>query len=356
MKTDSTPKLIALIALAAGISYGFFRIKQWISIFAQDWAKYKPFNYCLYALLILLLPLLFRESPYLIHICIMTCVYIIMAIGLNFCLGSANMPHFASSALFGMGAYSAALLSIHLHTGFWSNIFLTGILTGLFAALLAIPVIKTKTYYLSLISMAFGLIFFQFIQTVKFTGGPAGLSGVPRPTFFGYDFMNSPTLFGVTFPFHSNYFYLIVLITLLVLILAQRIRMSWFGLTLNFLREDEIATSCQGINTSNSKILAFVLNGILAGLAGTFYAHYITYVGPPDTDIMISVVLVIMVILGGLDNVMGISFAAALLTILPEKFRAFQDYRLLIYGVIVLVMLLFRPTGLFPKKLRVFKR
>jgi ABC-type branched-subunit amino acid transport system permease subunit len=356
MMTESTYKLILLVVVLAVGLYAYHRLERSVFQLSQSVSRYKPFHYALFVLFVLSLPLFFRKSPYLLHICIMSCLYIIMAIGLNFCLGSANMSHFAASAFFGMGAYSSALLSIHFHTGFWVNIFVASALAGIFGILLSIPIIKTKTYYLALISMAFGLIFYQFITTVKFTGGPAGLSGVPRPSLFGYDFMKGPTLLGFELPFQANYFYVAVIFTLLVFILARRVMMSWMGLMLNYIREDEIATSCQGIRISFPKIFAFALNATLTGFAGTFYAHYITYVGPPDADIMISVVLVIIVILGGMDNLAGIAFAAALLTILPEKFRAFQDYRLLVYGVIVLLMLLFRPSGLFPKRLRSYKR
>jgi branched-chain amino acid transport system permease protein len=356
MMTESTVKLTVLVVLLALGLYGYRRFERLALNLSQALTRYKLSNFVLLVLFVLSLPFFFGKSPYLIHICIMSCLYIIMAIGLNFCLGSANMSHFAASAFFGMGAYSSALLSIHLHTGFWVNIFVASSLAGIFGALLAIPIIKTKTYYLALISMAFGLIFFQFITTVKFTGGPAGLSGVPRPSLFGYDFMKGPTVLGMALPFQANYFYIIIVFTILIFILARRVMKSWMGLTLNYIREDEIATSCQGITVSFPKIFAFALNAILAGFAGTFYAHYITYVGPPDADIMISVVLVIIVILGGMDNLSGIAFSAALLTILPEKFRAFQDYRLLIYGIIVLLMLLFRPSGLFPKRLRVYKK
>lgn len=356
MMTESTVKLTVLVVLLALGLYGYRRSERLALNLSQAFTRYKLSNLVLLVLFVLSLPFFFGKSPYLIHICIMSCLYIIMAIGLNFCLGSANMTHFATSAFFGMGAYSSALLSIHLHTGFWVNIFVASALAGIFGALLAIPIIKTKTYYLALISMAFGLIFFQFITTVKFTGGPAGLSGVPRPSLFGYDFMKGPTVLGMALPFQTNYFYIIIVFTILIFILARRVMKSWMGLTLNYIREDEIATSCQGITVSFPKIFAFALNAILTGFAGTFYAHYITYVGPPDADIMISVVLVIIVILGGMDNLSGIAFSAALLTILPEKFRAFQDYRLLIYGIIVLLMLLFRPSGLFPKKLRVYKK
>jgi ABC-type branched-subunit amino acid transport system permease subunit len=356
MMTESTYKLTILVLLLALGLYGYRRFERLALALSRAISRYWLPNAVLLALFALSLPFFFRKSPYLIHICIMSCLYIIMAIGLNFCLGSANMSHFAASAFFGMGAYSSALLSLHLHTGFWINVLLASALAGIFGVLLAVPIIKTKTYYLALISMAFGLIFFQFITTVKFTGGPAGLSGVPRPSLFGYDFMKGPSLLGVELPFQANYFYVIVVFTVLVFILARRVMMSWMGLTLNYIREDEIATSCQGIGVSFPKIFAFALNATLTGFAGTFYAHYITYVGPPDADIMISVILVIIVILGGVDNPLGIAFAAALLTILPEKFRAFQDYRLLIYGIIVLLMLLFRPSGLFPKKLRVYPK
>jgi branched-chain amino acid transport system permease protein len=355
MKTDATLKLTGLVVLLAAGFYGYRRAEGVVSHLSRSFGRFRTLRYAMFALFIILLPFVFKGSPYLIHISIMACLYIIMAIGLNFCLGSCNITHFAASAFFGMGAYSSALLSIHFHTTFWINIVLGSALTGIFGVLLAIPIIKTKTYYLALISMAFGLIFYQFIVSVKFTGGPAGLSGIPRPSLFGYEFLKSPNFFGIGLPFQANYFYVISIFTILTLVVAHRIKMSWLGLMFNFVREDEIATACQGIQTSAPKIYAFCLNAILTGFAGSFYAHYITYVGPPDADIMISVVLVIIVILGGMDNLMGIALAALLLTVLPEKFRAFQDYRLLAYGVIVLLMLLFRPSGLFPMKLRVFE-
>ncbi|MBW2059118.1 MAG: branched-chain amino acid ABC transporter permease [Deltaproteobacteria bacterium] len=356
MKSDSMYVLVSLILLAGAGLYGFRRHHTLRETIAGAFSTHRWLSYLVFFGCIFSIPFIFRDSAYLIHICVMAALYSIIAMGLNFTLGSANMTHFASSAFFGIGAYAAALLSIHLHTGFWMNIFLASACTAVFGFLQAIPILKTKTYYLALVTMAFGLIFYQFVITVHFTGGPAGLLGIPYPKVFGLELVNPLHIFGVELPFQSNFLYLVVIFAFLAMVCARRIHNSWIGMTWNYIREDEIAAKCQGINVSGAKLLAFTFDAAFAGFAGTFYAHYISYIGPPNADIMISVMVVIMVILGGMDNVTGVILGAVLLTVLPEKFRVFQQFRLTIYGVIVLAMLILRPNGLLPKRVRTHQR
>ncbi len=356
MKSDSVYALSGLILLAAIGLYGFRQHHSLRRVVREAFYTHRRVSYLVFLVGVFLIPFIFRDNAYLVHICIMAALFAIIAMGLNFTLGSNNMTHFASSAFFGIGAYSSALFSIHLHTGFWVNIFLGSLCAAVFGFLQAIPILKTKTYYLALVTMAFGLIFYQFVVTVNFTGGPAGLMGIPYPEFFGFSLVDQLNILGVKLPFQANFLYLIVVFALLAMICAKRLHNSWIGMTWNYIREDEIAAKCQGINVPRAKLLAFTCDAAFAGFAGTFYAHYISYIGPPNADIMISVVVVIMVILGGMDNVAGVILGAILLTVLPEKFRAFQDFRLMIYGVIVLLMLVFRPSGLLPRAVRVHER
>jgi ABC-type branched-subunit amino acid transport system permease subunit len=356
MKAESMALILVLTGVAALGFYGFRRSLRLRQSLSKSFSETRWLNYLITSILVLSIPFIFSNSPYLIHISIIAVLYALMAMGLNFSWGSTNMTHFASSAFFGIGSYTAALLSIHLHTGFWINIILGSLCAMIFAVLQGVTVIKTKTYYLALVTMAFALMLYQFVLTVDFTGGPRGLLNIPYPTLFGMSLSSPCTILGVKLPFQANYFYLVVFFGLLGLICAQRLHHSWVGMTWNYIREDEIVTQCQGISVAKAKLQAFALDAVFSGFAGVFYAHYISYVGAANADNMISVVLVIMVILGGLDNLAGVVLAAILLTILPEKFRAFQDYRLMIYGAMVLLVLIFRPRGLLPRKVRIHKK
>jgi ABC-type branched-subunit amino acid transport system permease subunit len=300
----------------------------------------------------LLLPVIFSHSAYLIHIGVMAMLYCIMALGLNITLGCANLTHFATSAFFGVGAYTAALLSIHYQTGFVFNLVLGSLVASLAGVLLAMPVLRAKTYYLALVTMAYGLVLFQFVNTVKFTGGPAGLVLTSTPTIFGYDLGGPLAIGGLKLPFQANFFYLIFLGVVLAAGFCRLLHDSWAGMTFNYIREDEIATRAQGIDVNSNKLLAFAVDGAFSGFAGAFYVNYISYVGPPDINIMVSVVVVTMVILGGMGNVRGVILGAVIMIVIPEKFRAFQDFRLMIYGIVILAVLMYRPTGLLPQRIR----
>lgn len=308
-----------------------------------------------FILIILIVPFVFRSSPYLIHICVMAGLYTILALGLNFQLGSTNVVNFATAASYGVGAYTSAFLAVHYGVPFWAGIIIGGLGASFFGLILGIPCMRTKDYYLSLVTIAFGLIVYLLLNNLPWTGGPNGIPNIPPPSIAGHSFKDPLIIFGIKLPFHSNYFYFVFLLVLGAIFIAHRLHHSRVGLTWNAIREDEIAARCQGIDVTWYKVLAFCIDAFFGGVAGTVYAHYVGFISPENFAFIVSVVVVTMVILGGMDNILGVVIGAVVLTVLPEKFRVFQDLRLLTYGVVVLMMLVFRPQGLFPQKLRVYK-
>jgi len=308
-----------------------------------------------FVVLLLTLPFAFSKSPYLIHICVMAGLYAILALGLNFQLGSTNVVNFTTAASYGIGAYTSALLAVHFHVSFWLGLVISGCVASLFGLILGIPCMKTKDYYLSLVTIAFGLIVYVLLINFSWTGGPNGVPNIPPPSLLGHSFREPIRLLGFVLPGQSNFFYLTVALVAGALLVAHRLHQSRVGLTWNAIREDEIAARCQGIDVTWYKILAFCIDAFFGGVTGTVYAHYIGFISPENFAFIVSVVVGTMVILGGMDNVFGVIIGAVLLTVLPEKFRAFEDFRLLMYGIVVVAMLMFRPQGLFPQKLRVYR-
>jgi branched-chain amino acid transport system permease protein len=356
MLTHQLGKTIAFIVFFIFLGILFKKWEGLNDAMAKLFKEMKPLAIGVFILMVLTLPFVFQTSPYLIHICVMAGLYAILALGLNFQLGSTNVVNFATAASYGIGAYTSALLAVHFHVPFWIGIFISGSAASLFGLLLGIPCMKTKDYYLSLVTIAFGLIIYILLINFSWTGGPNGIPNIPPPSILGHSFRESINLFGFNLPFQSNYFYLVFVFVMGALFVAYRLHHSRVGLTWNAIREDEIAARCQGIDVTWYKILAFCIDAFFGGVTGTVYAHYIGFISPENFAFIVSVVVVTMVILGGMDNVFGVIIGAVLLTILPEKFRAFEDFRLLIYGVIVVTMLIFRPQGLFPQKLRVYQK
>jgi ABC-type branched-subunit amino acid transport system permease subunit len=309
-----------------------------------------------FILMVLAIPFVFQKSPYLIHIFLISGLFAILALGLNFQLGSTNVVSFATAASYGIGAYTSALLAIHYHVPWWLGILIGGGVASFFGFVLGFSCMKAKDYYLSLVTIAFGMIIYLLLNNLTWTGGPNGIPNIPPLSLAGHSFQDPLVFFGMKLPPQSNYFYFVFFLVLLALIVAHRLHHSRTGLTWNAIREDEIAARCQGIDVTRYKILAFCIDAFFGGVTGAIYAHYIGFISPDNFHFVVSIVVVTMVVFGGMDNVLGVVFGAIVLTILPEKFRVFQDFRLLVYALIVIVMLIFRPQGLFPQKLRAYKK
>jgi ABC-type branched-subunit amino acid transport system permease subunit len=246
----------------------------------------------------------------------------------------------------------SALLALHFGVSFWLGLIAAALTATAFGFLLGLPCMRTRDYYLALVTISFGVVIHQLINNFDWTGGPNGLVGIPAPTLFGHSFRAPIEVLGLRLPGHANFYYLLSMLLLLAIVVAKRLHNSRVGLAWNALRNDELAARLQGINVTWYKVLAFAVDAFLAAFAGTIYAFYISYISPDNFTFLVSVVIMTMVIVGGMDNIFGVIVGATLLTILPEKFRVFSDYRLLVFGVVVIGMLMIRPEGLFPRRLR----
>lgn len=297
-------------------------------------------------------PFVLEGNTYALHLCVISMLYAVLALALNFQLGSANIPNFATGASYGIGAYASALLALNFGVSFWVALPVAAVVATIFGFLLGIPSMRTRDSYLALVTIAFGVVIHQLLNNLEFTGGPNGLVGIPVPELFGHSFGDPLVIFGQELPSQANFYYLSALLVLISIVFAGRLHDSRVGLAWNALRTDELAARCQGINVTWYKVLAFAVDAFLAGFAGTIYAFYVGFISPDNFTFLVSVTIMTMVIAGGMDNILGVIVGAFLLTLLPEKLRAFSDYRILFFGVTVIAFLMIRPQGLFPQRLR----
>ncbi|MGU3495722.1 branched-chain amino acid ABC transporter permease [Xanthobacteraceae bacterium A53D] len=302
--------------------------------------------------IVLAFPFVLEGNTYALHLCVISMLYAVLALALNFQLGSANIPNFATGASYGIGAYASALLALNFGISFWLALPAAAIVATIFGFLLGIPSMRTRDSYLALVTIAFGVVIHQLLNNLEFTGGPNGLVGIPVPELFGHSFGDPLVIFGHSLPSQANFYYLSALLVVISIVFAERLHDSRVGLAWNALRTDELAARCQGINVTWYKVLAFAVDAFLAGFAGTIYAFYVGFISPDNFTFLVSVTIMTMVIAGGMDNILGVIVGAFLLTLLPEKLRAFSDYRILFFGVTVIMFLMIRPQGLFPQRLR----
>jgi len=304
--------------------------------------------------IVLAYPFLLGGNSYAIHILIIGQLYAVLALALNFQLGSANIPNFATGASYGIGAYTSALLAVTFGVSFWLTLPAAAAVATFFGFVIGFPSMRTRDTYLALVTIAFAVVVHQLMNNFEWTGGPNGLVGIPAPSLFGHSFNSPIEIFGYRAPGQANFYYLAVALMVLSIVSARRLHDSRVGLAWNALREDELAARCQGINVVWFKMLAFGVDAFLAAFAGTVYAFYVGYISPDNFTFLVSVTIMTMVIVGGMDNAFGVIVGAFLLTMLPEKLRVFNDYRLLFVSALVILFLILRPQGLFPQRLRVY--
>jgi branched-chain amino acid transport system permease protein len=352
LRTDSIIGTLCFMLAIGFCWYLYDKFKNLQDFINTQFSQEKTFAMVMGLLFLVITPLLLRDAPYLIHLCLIAGIYVMLATGLNFQLGSTNIVNLATAASYGVGAYTSALLTVHTGVNFWLVIFAAGGSAAFMGFLLGLPTTKTKDYYLTLVTIAFGLIVYILLNNLRWTGGPNGIGDITPPSLFGYSFRQDLNFLGIQLPYQTNYYYLVLFFVLVYTLISELLHNSRTGLTWNAIREDEIAAKCAGIHVSRYKVLSFCINCFLDGVTGAVYAHYVTFISPENFQFMLSVVVVTMVILGGMDNTFGVVFGAILLTLLPEKFRIFSEFRLLMYGFIVICTLVFRPEGLFPQKLR----
>jgi len=280
----------------------------------------------------------------------------IMALGLNFMTGRAGLICLGYAAFMAIGAYNLGILTLKAGISFWIALPLAGIFASLFGVILGLPALRVKGHYLALVTIAFGLIVQELLLNLEsITGGTNGLIDISSPSFFGID-MGTTVNFGfMSMTYQANFYYLCLVLLVITTVVLYRFSNSLFGLALNAMREDQLAAQCYGLNLTNYKLLAFAIGAFFGGIAGGVYAAMINFIAPENFGYSLSIIVISMIILGGLDSIPGALVGAFFLTVFPEKFRAFEDYRVMFYGIIIVLCLLFMREGVLPFKHRIFK-
>ena len=295
--------------------------------------------------------LVFRNDHFALLQLATVLLYCVVCIGLNLQIGYCGVMNFAGAAFFGVGAYTAAVLSTHTQLPHLLVLLAGGFAAALIGSVLLLPVLRTRGHYAALVTIAFGTLFRSFLEVNDTLGGPQGLK-VPGMQILGWELSEGITVFGMSFSFYVNYVILAFVLLAGVFILTRRIKRSWLGLSLDAVRIDETAASTFGIHIVRWKITAFIIGNLFAGIAGAFFAMMTSFVAPANFTFGDSLILLSIIVLGGIGNLWGILPAAAIVLLLPEKLQAIQEYRFLLYAGAVILILLFRPQGMFPRRLR----
>jgi len=299
----------------------------------------------------------FVADKYWLGVAILAFIYVLLGLGLNIVVGLAGLLDLGFVAFYAAGAYLLALGSQYLGLGFWGALVLAPILAGFCGMVLAFPVLRMHGDYLAIVTLGFGEIIRLVLNNwLEFTGGPNGAS-VPAPTFLGLEFTRTPRQGGV--PFHEYFgltysadykfwfIYLVLFLTVCgVVHVVNRLRSMPIGRLWEALREDEIACRSLGVNHVTTKLSAFMLGASTGGLAGVFFAVHQGFVNPTSFTFFESALILAIVVLGGLGSTAGVVAAAVVLTILPEVLRDFAEYRVLVFGILMVVMMVWRPRGL----------
>ena len=288
---------------------------------------------------------LFREENFAMLMLASVLFYTVACLGLTVQFGYAGVVNFAGAAFLGVGGYTSAVLGPHVpHI---LVLLIGGLLAALVGSILILPILRTRGHYAALITVAFGILFRQFVEVNDALGGPQGLQ-VKGMNLFGWD-LNSPI---GEFSFYTNYVIMGLVLAALAFVVVRRLERSWVGLNLDAVRLDETACAVFGIDVARWKILAFTFGNFFAGVAGAAYAMMTGFVAPNSFTFGDSLIMVSIVLLGGLGNAWGVALAAAIMLVMPEKLQALQEYRFLLYAVLVIVILMVRPQGLIPRRPR----
>jgi branched-chain amino acid transport system permease protein len=344
--------LAVTTVLIAGLAVLAWRLPAWRGSLAETFARHRRAAWVGGAVLALALPIALRSSPYWTFVATMALLYVTIGQGLNFQIGTAGVINLAGAAFAGLGGYTVGLLTVSVGLSPWLALLAGPIVAMVVGALLFVPILKTRGHYLALVTIAFGFIFNILVNNLEFTGGPQGVKNIPTLGLLGHVFSAPLHLGGVTLPSHANFYFAALAIAALVTLGIWRLHNSWLGLALNTLRDDEIAARASGVNVAREKLVAFSIGNLAIGLGGGFYAVMVGFVSPPDFDFGYSLVMLSVIILGGVDSIGGIVLGACLLIPLPERFRFLHEYRLLLYGIAIVLMLRFRPRGLWPAGIR----
>ncbi|OGH57908.1 MAG: hypothetical protein A3G34_10900 [Candidatus Lindowbacteria bacterium RIFCSPLOWO2_12_FULL_62_27] len=296
---------------------------------------------------------------YWIHVGALSLIYVILAVGLNLVVGFAGLLVIGFAAFYGIGAYAAAIVTTEvgdLPHMIWLLIPAAAVLSAAFGVLLGVPTLRLRGDYLAIVTLGFGEITrIVFTNWDTLTRGPRGISGVGSFQIGGWNLMHPLDVGPLRLDGDTQYYYLILAAALLGVFLAHRLNHSRIGRAWVAMREDELAARSFGIDVARCKILAFAIGAAYAGVAGVFFGSLQGFVDPTSFSFLESVLILSMVVLGGMGSLSGSVVAAVLLVILPEKLQMLRDYRMLIFGLLMILLMIVRPQGLIPSRRRMLE-
>lgn len=276
---------------------------------------------------------------YQTNIMVLALIFAVLGLGLNITIGLAGLLDLGYVAFFAIGAYTYALLNQHFGFGFWLSLPIGGLMGCLFGVLLGFPILRLRGDYLAIVTLGFGSIAKIVIENwEEVFNGAKGIAGIPRPGLFGIEMsIEAATTYT---------YYLMILLVILTIFVTNRLKDSRIGRAWIALREDEIACVAMGVDMARTKLSAYALGAFWAGLVGVVFAARNTYINPNSFTFMESALVLSIVVLGGMGSIVGVIIAALVLILSPEYLRAFAEYRMLMFGAVMVLMMIFRPEGL----------
>ena len=304
----------------------------------------------------LVLPIVFSDNRYVVDTATTVLIYVMLGWGLNVVVGLAGLLDLGYVAFYAVGAYTYGVLATQLGWTFWQALPVAGLMAATFGVILGWPTLRLRGDYLAIVTLGFGeIIRVILVNWTELSGGPNGISSIPRPSFFGLPFKppgDDPTFasfFGLDYSPNQRIiflYYLILALALLTNLFVSRMRKLPIGRAWEAMREDEIACKAMGINARNVKLSAFALGAMLGGFAGVFFAARQGFISPESFTFNESAIILAIVVLGGMGSQLGVVLASLVLVLLPELGRDFAEYRMLIFGAAMILIMVWKPGGI----------
>lgn len=290
----------------------------------------------------------FVFSAYQVNIMTTALIYVMLGLGLNIVVGLAGLLDLGYVAFYAVGAYSYGLLNYHCGLGFWAVLPIGAGLAAIAGILLGFPVLRLRGDYLAIVTLGFGEIIRLILENYnEFSFGPSGIANIPRPGFFGLEMsLSTATVY---------LYFILIALTLFTIFVVNRLQNSRIGRAWIALREDEIACQAMGIDKTKTKLTAFALGATWAGMGGVLFAAKTTFINPASFTFLESAMILSIVVLGGMGSIMGVIVGALVLILLPEYLRGMGEYRMLMFGITLVLMMVFRPQGLIARVRRTYK-
>src|SRR6476620_9095161 len=350
LAAEKQPLIIGLLAFAVVAVLGAHYL-GWLNLVSRSFADREDVLGVYAILAACVVAAFFHDNHFVLLLFVTVLLYTVATLGLNIQFGYAGVLNFAGASFFGIGAYTSAVLGGRVGVPHLLVILIGGMLAALIGSLLLLPVLRTRGHYAALVTIAFALLLTTCLEVNDVLGGPQGMQ-VKGMSILGWSFNDNIKIGSISLSFYMNYFVVSLLLLVGAFVLVRRLERSWIGLNLDALRLDETAASCFGLDIARWQITAFLIGNFLIGIAGALFGMVGGFVAPNNYTCADSLILVSILLLGGSGNPWGVMVATRIVGIVPEKLQTIQEYRFLLYALMVIAVLLFRPEGLLPRPVR----